>query len=163
MPRDSPGVPSGSPGWRLVAVGGNLRSRPGSRFSLEGPGLLLLLKSSHIHRQSHPGEPSLARVVLVTHPAEGAQEFARAIVGARLAACVNLIPTTSVYRWEGEVEAAEEVLLVIKTSAVRMDELRAHVLSAHPYDCPEFLGLVPGEVEARYLTWLLAASSEEEE
>jgi periplasmic divalent cation tolerance protein len=125
------------------------------------------LNTNHSHRPSPghqpPGDPSLARVVLVTHPAEGAQEFAQAIVGARLAACVNLLPATSVYRWEGVVEAAEEVLLVIKTSSARMDDLRAHVLSAHPYDCPEFLGLTPGDLEGRYLTWLLAASSEEQE
>jgi uncharacterized protein involved in tolerance to divalent cations len=40
-----------------------------------------------------------ARVVLVTHPVRGARAFARGIVAARLAACVNLVPLASVYRW----------------------------------------------------------------
>ena len=113
--------------------------------------------------QSHPEDAPQARVVFLTHPEEGAQGFARAIIEARLAACVNLLPAASIYRWEGLVEEAQEVLLVIKTSAARMQQLREHVLSAHPYDCPEFLGLVPGNVDARYLTWLLAASSGEQE
>ena len=58
-----------------------------------------------------------ARVCLVTHPVDGAQAFARRLVEERLAACVNVLPVTSVYRWEGAVQEDPESLLVIKTSS----------------------------------------------
>ena len=95
-----------------------------------------------------------ARLVLVTHPPRGARAFARALVSARLAACVNLVPLESVYRWRSAVEEAREVLLVVKTGADRVAALERHVRAAHPYECPEFVVLAPGHVEARYLRWL---------
>lgn len=98
-----------------------------------------------------------ARLVLVTHPREGAGAFARALVEARLAACVNRLPVTSVYRWEGAVQEDEEVLLVVKTAAGRLADLERHVLAAHPYDVPEFVVLEPGAVAAPYLAWLEGA------
>ena len=57
------------------------------------------------------------RIVLITHPRDGATELARSLVEARLAACVNLVDVTSVYRWEGAIEQAPEALLVVKTTA----------------------------------------------
>lgn len=96
-----------------------------------------------------------ARVVLVTHPARGAQAFARRLVERRLAACVNLVPLASVYRWHGEVERAREVLLVVKTVAARLAALERHVREEHPYDCPEFVVLAPHHVAAPYLRWLV--------
>ena len=51
----------------------------------------------------------------MTHPEEGAREFARRLVELRVAACCNLVPVTSVYRWQGQVEEDGEVLLVVKT------------------------------------------------
>ena len=100
-----------------------------------------------------------ARVCLVTHPREGAEAFARGLVERRLAACVNLLPVTSVYRWEGAVERGEEQLLVLKTQAERLPELRAVVASDHPYDVPEFVVLTPSDVEPAYLAWLLVESA----
>jgi periplasmic divalent cation tolerance protein len=99
-----------------------------------------------------------ARVVLVTHPVRGARAFARGIVAARLAACVNLVPLASVYRWKGAIESAREVLLVIKSARGRVPALERHVRTAHPYDVPELVVLVPEHVEARYLAGLLAES-----
>jgi periplasmic divalent cation tolerance protein len=99
-----------------------------------------------------------ARVVLVTHPVRGARAFARGIVAERLAACVNLVPLTSVYRWQGKVESAREVLLVIKCARGRIRALERHVRASHPYDVPELVVLAPEHVEAHYLSWLLAES-----
>jgi periplasmic divalent cation tolerance protein len=96
-----------------------------------------------------------ARVVLITHPARGAQAFARDLVRLRLAACVNLVPVASVYRWQGRVESARECLFVVKTAAGRVRALERFVRAEHPYDCPELVVLAPGHVEARYLRWLL--------
>jgi periplasmic divalent cation tolerance protein len=97
-------------------------------------------------------------VVLVTHPREGAHELATRLVERRLAACVNLLAAASVYRWQGEVESAEELLLVVKTTAGRIDALERALAELHPYDVPECVALEPAHVEARYLAWLRAES-----
>jgi periplasmic divalent cation tolerance protein len=65
-----------------------------------------------------------SRVILSTAPAERAGGIARSLVQERLAACVNVIPAVlSVYRWEGRVQTDEEVLLVMKSVARRVDDL----------------------------------------
>lgn len=101
-------------------------------------------------------------VVLSSAPdRESAAALARALVEARLAACVNMLPgATSVYRWEGALEEASEVLLVIKTRAGRLAELERLVAARHPYACPELVALAPREVEPRYRAWLLAQTSD---
>ncbi|MCA9573770.1 MAG: divalent-cation tolerance protein CutA [Myxococcales bacterium] len=96
------------------------------------------------------------RIVLVTAPSEAVgMTLARAVVEDGLAACVNLVPgVRSVYRWEGAVEEAAEVLLVLKTRADRVDTLRHRVVSLHPYDVPEFVEVpVEGGLD-RYLAWI---------
>lgn len=97
-----------------------------------------------------------ARIVLVTHPVRGARVFARFLVARRLAACVQLVPLASIYRWRGRIEEAREVLLSIKTTRARVAAIERHVQSAHPYDTPELVVLAPEHVERRYLAWLHA-------
>ena len=97
-----------------------------------------------------------ARIVLITHPARGARAFARTLVERRMAACVNLLPIASVYRWRGALEEAREVLLIAKTSAARLSALERHVVAEHPYEVPECVALDPARVEPRYLAWLRA-------
>ena len=96
-----------------------------------------------------------ARIVLITHPASGAEAFARGLVEMGLAACVNLVPVTSVYRWKGRVETDPEVLLVAKTRAERIPRLEETLAEEHPYDVPECVALVPDHVEPSYLAWLM--------
>ena len=100
-------------------------------------------------------EPSSARVVLVSHPEEGATAFARSLVERGLVACVNLLPVTSVYRWEGAVTEDSEVLLIAKTGVARIAELERFVKDEHPYDVPELVALAPEHVERGYLAWVL--------
>jgi periplasmic divalent cation tolerance protein len=97
-----------------------------------------------------------ARLVLSTVPDRGvAERIARDLVGRRLAACVSLLPSVrSVYRWKGTVEEADEVLLVVKTTAARIPELERRLAEIHPYELPEFVALAPQHVEAKYLAWL---------
>jgi periplasmic divalent cation tolerance protein len=96
-----------------------------------------------------------ARIVLVTHPPRGAAAFARTLVERRLAACVNLVPLSSVYRWRERVERAREVLLLVKSTAGRLHALERHVRDEHPYECPEFVVLEPRHVAKGYLRWLV--------
>jgi periplasmic divalent cation tolerance protein len=95
-------------------------------------------------------------LVLTTLPADGdAEGFARTLVSERLAACVNVLPPMqSVYRWKGEVEAAGERQLLIKTKAANLAALEERVKTLHPYDVPEFLVLTIESGSAAYLAWL---------
>jgi len=100
-----------------------------------------------------------ARVVLVTHPVQGAREFARKLVERGVAACCNLTEVRSVYRWQGGVEDEPEALLVIKTSVDRLAQLEEVLAADHPYDVPELVALEPTHVAPDYLTWLLGEVS----
>lgn len=84
-----------------------------------------------------------------------AARLARALVDARLAACVNIIPgLRSVYRWQGAVEDAAECLLLIKSSRDLFPELRAAIEKLHSYDVPEIVALPIVDGAANYLDWL---------
>ena len=95
-------------------------------------------------------------VVLCTCPAsDGAESLAVTLVERRLAACVNLVPgVRSVYRWQGAVERADETLLVIKTTRERFDALRDCIVSIHPYEVPEVIGLDAVAGLHPYLDWV---------
>ena len=97
-----------------------------------------------------------ARLVLTTAPdRQVAERIARELVGRKLAACVSLLPSIrSVYRWKGAVEEADEVLLVVKTTAARLPELERALAEIHPYELPECVAIAPEHVEAKYLAWL---------
>ena len=114
---------------------------------------------------SVPKEADAVVVVYVTAPdADVARTLADALVGARLAACVNIVPgLTSLYRWEGKVQADAEVLLIAKTTAGRLAALDAHVREHHPYDMPEVLALPTVGGSAAYLKWVAAETRPEEE
>ena len=97
------------------------------------------------------------RTVLVTAPdRDVAERLASALVEERLAACANLLPgVTSVFRWEGEVQRAEEVLLILKTTEDRLDALTARVEDLHPYDVPEVLALPVRRGNDAYQAWVV--------
>ena len=90
---------------------------------------------------------------------DSAGRLARALVEERLAACVNLLPgVRSVYRWQGTVEEAAEVLLLIKTTRDRLDALAARVRALHPYELPELLAVEAAGGLPGYLDWVAAES-----
>jgi periplasmic divalent cation tolerance protein len=95
-------------------------------------------------------------VVFCTFPdKEAAQRIALALVEERLVACVNVLPgVRSVYRWEGRVETAEEVLAVMKTTEEAYAGLEARIKELHPYEVPEIVAVPVGKVEARYAGWV---------
>ena len=103
-----------------------------------------------------------ARIVLTTlDDMENAKRLARELVEQRLAACVNLVERVhSLYRWKDKVESADEILLIVKTSAERIPALRAAMERLHPYELPEFLILEASGGSEPYLAWLLEASGE---
>jgi periplasmic divalent cation tolerance protein len=99
---------------------------------------------------------SAAIVVLMTAGSqEEASRLAEMLVGAHLAACVQVMPQMeSVYRWKGEVHRAPEFLLLAKTTAACFDELEREVRSLHTYDTPEIIALPVSNVSAPYFDWL---------
>jgi periplasmic divalent cation tolerance protein len=87
---------------------------------------------------------------------EEARRISRHLVEGRLAACVNILgPIESIYRWNDAVEAANEVLLVVKTSSDRFPALKSTILELHSYDVPEVIALPVQEGSEPYLAWLL--------
>ena len=109
------------------------------------------------------GSPSTVPPVtaLIAHcscpDAATAARIARVLVEERLAACVQVVPgLTSTYRWQGEVQSASEVLLLIKTSRARLDALKSRLPALHPYDLPELIALDACDGLGPYLAWIAA-------
>lgn len=94
-------------------------------------------------------------LVLVTAPSsEEGTRLAQVLLEARIASCVNLLPgIRSFYWWEGKREEADEVLLVVKSSRERWEELQTLIRRHHSYECPEIVALSPERIEERYLSW----------
>ena len=89
---------------------------------------------------------------------EEAQRLARALLDARLAACINVIPRVrSVYRWKGAVETADECLLLIKSSRALFEPLQAAITKLHSYEVPEVIALPVVAGAENYLSWLGAS------
>ena len=95
-------------------------------------------------------------VVLTNLPnPESARALARTLVEQRLAACVNVLSgCTSIYRWQGVVEEAQEVPVLIKTRAARYGEVEAAIRALHSYDVPEIVALPVSAGLGAYLEWV---------
>lgn len=96
------------------------------------------------------------QVVLTTCPdMDTGERIAIALVNKRLAACVNVLPAMrSIYRWKGEIESAQEHLLVIKGRTHDFEAIQACIQSLHPYELPEVIAVpIVGGLPA-YLSWL---------
>lgn len=93
--------------------------------------------------------------------AASADALALALVEERLAACVNCLPgLRSVYRWQGSVEQAEEVLLLIKTTTERLPALTARLRALHPYELPELVAVEAAGGLPDYLAWVVEQTHE---
>lgn len=81
--------------------------------------------------------------------------IARSAIDARLAACAQVIgPMTSTYWWKGEVEVAEEYLVLLKTPAGRYVDLERHIQQQHSYEVAEIIALPVTGGLASYLAWM---------
>lgn len=104
--------------------------------------------------------PSDAIIVFMTASnGEEAARLADMLVGAHLAACVQILPEMeSVYRWQGKIERAPEILLLAKTTKSKFEELEREVRALHSYDTPEIIAVPVVAGSARYLEWLSASA-----
>lgn len=99
-------------------------------------------------------ESEPVRVILTTAAPREAEGIARHLVERRLAACVNLAPVTSYYRWKGEFCCDQEVLLVVKTTLSRVPRVLEEIRAVHPYELPEMLVLPVEGGYPPYLAWV---------
>jgi len=89
--------------------------------------------------------------------ADSADRIATALVGEGLAACVNILPgMRSIYRWQGAVESADELLLLIKTSVRRVEAMTSRICQLHPYELPEVIAVEVAAGLPAYLAWIAA-------
>jgi periplasmic divalent cation tolerance protein len=99
-------------------------------------------------------------IVLTNCPdADVADRLARALVEGKLAACVNQLPAvSSTYRWQGAVERAVEVPLLIKTTQERLPEVQEAIRTLHPYEVPEIIAIPVVAGLPAYLRWVVEAT-----
>ncbi len=103
----------------------------------------------------HPGGMPEALIVLITIPQAQAPGLARSLVEEGHAACVNQLPgVRSTYLWDGRVEEADEMLLLVKTTGAGYPALERRVRELHPYEVPELLALPAVSGFGPYLDWL---------
>lgn len=88
-----------------------------------------------------------------------AERIAELLVEQGLAACVQLIPIDSVYRWKGKIEKAGEILLLIKTRTDHVDRAMLAIKAAHTYDVPEIIAVPIEAGLPEYLAWIDGAVS----
>lgn len=95
------------------------------------------------------------QVVTTTDQAELAKQIAAALVEKQLAACVQISgPMTSVYRWQGQIEIAQEWTCAIKTTKAAFDRVAATIRELHSYDEPEIIATPIVDGSESYLKWL---------
>ena len=100
-------------------------------------------------------KPDAKLILTTTGSKEEAERIAHTLVQERWAACVNILgPMRSVYRWEGNVDSAEEFLLLIKTTASAAAQVQARVRELHSFELPEIVEVNVEGGSATYLKWI---------
>ena len=95
-------------------------------------------------------------LALTTCPDEAsAQKLATALVQERLATCVNRVGgLRSTYIWDARLQDEAEILLIIKTTAARLEAIQERLKTLHPYELPELVGVAVAGGNERYLDWV---------
>jgi periplasmic divalent cation tolerance protein len=95
------------------------------------------------------------QVLTTTDTREEADRLVRSAVDRRLAACGQVVgPISSTYWWNGAIETSSEWHCLFKTTALRLDELVAHVEAEHSYETPEVIATPIVSGSAAYLAWI---------
>ncbi|HYF02915.1 MAG TPA: divalent-cation tolerance protein CutA [Patescibacteria group bacterium] len=104
------------------------------------------------------------RIVFIsTSSFENARNISRILVSEKLAACCTIVPSVfSIYAWEDVIEENSEVMLMIKTSALKLGELEARITELHPYDVPEIVSVALDQSARPYLNWMQTILHEEQ-
>ena len=110
------------------------------------------------------GNTEAVVVMITTGSHEEGERIAHALLEARLAACVNLLPgVTSLYWWEGKIDRSEEVLLLVKTRRALFPRLVEAVRAVHSYEVFEAIGLPIQVGGDDYLRWIEESTAADQE
>ena len=105
------------------------------------------------------GDDGFCVVLTTVADADEARRLAGGMVRKGLAACVQAIPMQSVYLWQGEIEEADEVLLLVKTRRARYHDVERFITAEHSYDVPEVVCLPVAAGLSAYLAWIHDATA----
>ena len=97
-------------------------------------------------------------VLTTTDSEEHAERIVDAVLEARLAACLQLMPIKSCYVWEGRIARDNEVLMLIKAKSTDYDALAACIRAAHTYEVPEIVRLDIAAGDKSYFDWIEAVT-----
>ncbi len=93
---------------------------------------------------------------------ENAYDVVNAMVEQRLVSCANIFPPIeSVYHWEGEIQQAEEVVVIFKTRAELFEQARAAICELHDYECPCVVALPIDRGHSPFMKWIQAETTVE--
>jgi periplasmic divalent cation tolerance protein len=97
-------------------------------------------------------------VFLTASNGEEATRLADLLIGAQLAACVQILPEMeSVFRWQGKIARESEILMIVKTTAEKFADLEREVRALHSYETPEIVAVPIVAGSNPYLEWLTAS------
>ncbi len=101
-----------------------------------------------------PQEFKPTLLLTTTDGEASAKHLAQRLVEERLAACVSYHPMNSVYRWQGEVQEAQEFQLVVKCNEAQVEQVMERIKELHQYEVPEMLVLPISKGSRAYLSWM---------
>jgi periplasmic divalent cation tolerance protein len=111
--------------------------------------------------EKSPDAPGVSLVLTTAPDASAAERIVRALVEERLIACGNVVPgVASLFRWKGEVQREEEVLVLMKARTEALDRLFARIGELHPYEVPELLSFPVGKGSPAYCGWVVEETVE---
>lgn len=85
---------------------------------------------------------------------EEACNIGRKLVGEKLAACVNIFPITSIFRWKDSIDEAQEFGIIAKTKTGKVKEIEKRVKELHSYEVPCVVSFRMDGGSADYLKWI---------
>jgi periplasmic divalent cation tolerance protein len=85
---------------------------------------------------------------------EAGSKMIEALLAAKLAACIQVLPIRSFYTWKGKIQKAGENLMLIKAKSRDFEEIKETILEHHDYELPEIISLRIDKGLARYFKWM---------
>ena len=99
------------------------------------------------------------RLLVMTCPQDQAESLLTTLLGERLVACGNILPAVlSRYWWQGELCSDAEALVVLETTADRLDEAMRRLAEIHPYEVPKILAFTPVAAHTPYVEWAVGVT-----